>query len=284
MQGSLRLRIAAAVSIFASVLPLCGEGPSRPPATKAEPVNDLYGGVAVADPYRWLEDQNSPETRAWIDAQNKYSDALLRALPGRAALQARIEQLLKVDTVASPTVRNNRYFFYKRAATQDLPILYVRKGFSGPDEVLIDPLPLSPDHSVSVALLEVSDDGALVAYGVRQGGEDEVAVKFLDVDTRKELSDSLPRARYSGLSLTKDLKRLYYSRQEKEGPRVYVHTMGTDSAKDEKIFGDGYGPGKGIGVGLSEDGRYLQIVVSHGSAAVKTEVYVQDLSGSGRPD
>ncbi len=281
MQSSLRLRIAAALSIFVFVFPLGAENPSRPPSTKAEPVNDLYGGVAVSDPYRWLEDQNSPETRAWIDAQNKYSDAFLRVLPGRAALQTRLEQLLKVDTVTSPTVRNNRYFFYKRAASQDLPILYVRKGFAGADEVLIDPLPLSPDHSVSVALLEVSDDGTLIAYGVRQGGEDEVAVKFLDVNTRTELSDSLPRARYSGLSLTKDLKHLYYSRQEKEGPRVYVHAMGTDSAKDEKIFGDGYGPGKGIGVGLSEDGRYLQIVVSHGSAAVKTEVYVRDLSGGG---
>jgi prolyl oligopeptidase len=281
VQSSLRLRIAFALSFVALVLPLGAQGPARPPSTKTEPVADVYGGVSVADPYRWLEDQNAPETRAWIDAQNKYSDGFLRALPGRDALAKRLEELLKVDTVTSPRVRRGRYFFYKRAAGQDLPIVCLRKGISGQDEVLIDPLPLSPDHSVSVALLEVSDDGTLVAYGVRQGGEDEVAVRFLDVNTRKELSDSLPRARYSGLSLTNDRKLLYYARQEKEGPRVYVHTMGTDSTKDEKIFGDGYGPGKGIGVGLSENGRFLQITVSHGSAAVKTEVYVRDLSGKG---
>jgi prolyl oligopeptidase len=275
-------RLAPGFALLAAlVIPALGESPGRPPATRAEPVADSYGGVSVPDPYRWLEDQNAPETRAWIDSQNAYSDSYLRALPGREALAGRLNELLKVDTVTSPTVRSGRYFFYKRAAGQDLPILYVRKGLNGRDEVLLDPLPLSPDHSVSISLLETSEDGKLIAYGVRQGGEDEVAVKFLDVDSHKELSDMLPRARYSGLSLTNDRKQLYYARQEKEGPRVYRHTMGADASRDEKIFGDGYGPGKGIGVGLSENGRYLDIVVSHGSAAVKTEVYVQDLSSGG---
>ena len=253
----------------------------KPPATKTEEISDIYGDVAVRDPYRWLEDQTSPQTRAWIDAQNQYTDAYLRQLPGRDALARRLTELLKVSTVTTPTARGGRYFFYKRAADQDLPVLYVRKGQKGKDEVLLDPAPLSPDHSTSVALLDVTDDGTLVGYGIRQGGEDEVAVKFLDVDSGKELSDTLPRARYSGVAVTRDRKGLYFARQEKEGPRVYFHPMGTDGSKDEKLFGDGYGPGKGIGVGLSEDGRYLQIVVSHGSAATKTEVYLRDLTGGG---
>jgi prolyl oligopeptidase len=281
VQNSLRLRIAVALSFGVLVLPLGAEGPARPPSTKTEPVNDLYGSVSVADPYRWLEDQNGPETRAWIDAQNKYSDGFLRALPGREGLAKRLQQLLKVDTVTSPTVRGGRYFFYKRAAGQDLPILFVRKGLTGKDEVLLDPHSMSSDHSTSITLIDVTDDGTLAAYGVRQGGEDEVAVKFLDVDTHKELSDTLPRARYSGIAVTKDRKNLFFARQEKEGPRVYFHAMGTDGSKDEKLFGDGYGPGKGIGVGLSEHERYLQIVVSHGSAATKTEVYLRDLLSAG---
>jgi prolyl oligopeptidase len=269
------------LAAFSGALFAAEPSAGKPPATKTEEVSDTYGDVAVRDPYRWLEDQTSPQTRDWIEAQNRYADAYLRQLPGREALARRLAELLKVSTVTTPTARGGRYFFYKRAADQDLPILYVRKGLKGKDDVLLDPAPLSPDHSTSIALLDVTDDGTLVGYGIRQGGEDEVAVKFLDVDSGKELSDALPRARYSGIAVTRDHKGLYFARQEKEGPRVYFHPMGTDGSKDEKLFGDGYGPGKGIGVGLSEDGRYLQIVVSHGSAATKTEVYLRDLTGGG---
>src|SRR5262249_49443496 len=158
---------------------------------------------------------------------------------------------------------------------------YLRKGEARTGGALVLPLPLSACQTASIALLEGPQDGSQIAYGIRQGGEDEVVVKFLDVDSRKEASDTFPRARYSGIAITKDHKGVYFARQEKEGPRVYFHPMGTDGSKDEKIFGDGYGPGKGINVGLSDDSRWLQIVVSHGSAAVKTEVYVRDLAAGG---
>jgi prolyl oligopeptidase len=284
MSPALPTRCAAALFClagFSGALLAVEPSIGKPPATRTEEVSEKYGDVAVRDPYRWLEDQTSPQTRAWIDAQNQYSDAYLRQLPGRPELSQRLTELMKVSTITSPTVRGGRYFFYKRAPDQDLPILYLRKGPKGKDQLLLDPAPLSPDHSTSLALLDVTDDGTLIAYGIRQGGEDEVAVKFLDVDTQKELSDALPRARYSGIAVTRDRKGLYFARQEKEGPRVYFHPMGTDGSKDEKLFGDGYGPGKGIGVSLSENGRYLQIVVSHGSAATKTEVYLRDLTGGG---
>ncbi|HEY3123489.1 MAG TPA: prolyl oligopeptidase family serine peptidase, partial [Thermoanaerobaculia bacterium] len=174
-----------------------------------------------------------------------------------------------------------RYFFTKRLADQDLPVLYVRKGAGGRDEVLLDPHPLSADHRTSITLLDVTNDGNLIAYGVRQGGEDEVTVKFLDVNTRKEPADVLPRARYSGVALKNDKSGVFFSRQEKEGPRVFFHAMGRDVSKDEKLFGDGYGPEKGLGVELSDDDRYLLMTVWHGSAATKTEVYVRDLAAGG---
>ncbi|HKA35174.1 MAG TPA: S9 family peptidase, partial [Thermoanaerobaculia bacterium] len=253
----------------------------QPPKTKADDIRDTYGSVQVADPYRWLEDQKSPETRAWIDEQNRYSESYLHAYPGREVLKERASELLKVDTVGVPREHGGRYFFTRRLASQDLPIVYVRKGASGRDEVLLDPHPLSADHTTSVALLDVIDDGTLCAYGVRQGGEDEVAVHFLDVDTRKELTDVLPRARYSGVQVRNDRTGVFFSRQEKEGPRAYFHAFGADASKDEKIFGDGYGPEKGLNVGLSDDNRWLLLVVSHGSAATKTEVYVRDLSAKG---
>ena len=253
----------------------------HPPTTRAEGVKQAFGSVEVSDPYRWLEDQKAPETRAWIDEQNKYSESFLHALSGRDALKKRVVELLKVDTTGTPREKGGLYFFNKRLAEQDLSVLYVRKGVNGKDEVLLDPHPLSPDHTVSITLMDVIADGSLIAYGTRQGGEDEVTVKFLDVATKKELSDILPRARYQGIAVKNDRSGVYFSRQEKEGPRVYYHAFGADASKDEKLFGDGYGPEKGLGVGLSDDNHYLLIQVSHGSAATKTEIYVRDLAAGG---
>jgi prolyl oligopeptidase len=257
-------------------------GPVKgPPETKKDGTRETVQGVEIADPYRWLEDQSSPETRAWIDAENAYTKKVLAGAPGREALEARIAELLKVDVFTTPSEKGGRYFFSRRAANQDLPVLYVRKGLQGSDEVLVDPDTLSPDHSLSASFLDVSDDGSVVVYGVRHGGEDEVIVRLLAVDGRKALPDELPRARYSGVALTPDKKAIYYSKQTKEGPRVYRHDMGTDPAADARLFGDGYGPEKIIGAGLSGDGKYLTLVVSHGSAATKTEVYVQEIAAGG---
>jgi prolyl oligopeptidase len=270
-------------SLSLALLGLQSEAPrgNHPPSTRAGDVKESFGPVEIADPYRWLEDQKAPETRAWIDEQNKYSEAFLRAFPGRDAIKQRVTELLKIETIGTPSEHGGRYFFTKRLADQDLPILYVRKGAHGKDEVLLDPHPLSPDHTTSITLLDGTADGNLIAYGVRLGGEDELTVKFLDVNTRKELPDVLPRARYQGVVVKNDRSGVFFSRQEKEGPRVYSRALGADSPKDEKIFGDGYGPEKGLGVGLSDDNRWLVMVVSHGSAATKTEVYVRDLAAGG---
>ncbi len=272
-----------AASIPLAVLGLLAAAPGaqrRPPKTRTDDVKDSYGSVQVADPYRWLEDQKAPETRAWIDEQNRYSESYLHDFPGRDAIRRRVGQLLKVEAIGVPQEHGGRYFFTRRLADQDLPVLYVRKGLSGHDEVLLDPHPLSPDHTTSVVLLDVIADGSLIAYGIRQGGEDELTVKFLDVNTRKELPDVLPRARYQGVAVKNDRSGVFFSRQEKEGPRVFYHAFGADPSKDEKLFGDGYGREKGLGVRLSEDNRWLVMVVSHGSAATKTEIYVRDLAAA----
>ena len=283
-KSSLFARVFALAFVGASLAGQSLSAPAieaRPPATRSEEVKDAYGATTVADPYRWLEDQKSPETRAWIDEQNKYSESFLRAFPRRDAIKKRITELLKIETIGVPQEHGGRYFFTKRLADQDLPVLYVRKGRDGKDEVLLDPHPLSPDHTTSISLLDVTEDGNLIAYGTRQGGEDELTVRFLDVNTRKELPDVLPRARYQGVVLQNDHSGVFFSRQEKEGPRVFHHLLGSGPEKDEKLFGDGYGPEKGLGVGLSDDNRWLLMVVSHGSAATKTEVYVRDLAAGG---
>jgi prolyl oligopeptidase len=251
-----------------------------PPETRKDDVVDTLHAVLVPDPYRWLEEQEGPDTRAWIDAQNKYAHSFLDRLTIRDRIRARLTELMRIDRIGSPIARNGRYFFSKRRADQDLFVIYMREGAGGKDEVLIDPHVLSEDKSVSVDLYEVSQDGKLLGYGVREGGQDEERIKFFDVDRRVEIADSLPKAVYMGVSLTPDKSGLFYSRYSAEGCRVYYHSMGTDPAGDKQIFGEGYTPDKGISAGVSEDGRYLLAAVWHGSAGQKTEVYCRELAAN----
>jgi prolyl oligopeptidase len=272
----------ALVAIFAGTAGLWAQSPPRPPATRTDDVKEGLQGVEVADPYRWLEDQQSPETRAWIDSQNRYTRSLLDSWPQRELMKRRVSELLKIDSIDVPMERNGRLFFVKRLASQDQGILYMRKITGGRDEVLVDPNPLNSGHTVSVTLEGVSEDGTLVAYSLRQGGEDETSIHLFNASKRAKLPDDLPRARYFGISLRPDKTGFYYSRQGEQGPRVYYHKMGTPPPEDAEVFGKGYGADKIILADLSEDGRYLIIHVLHGSAGDKTEVYYQDLQ-SKRP-
>jgi len=252
-----------------------------PPETKALEVRDSLHGQEIADPYRWLEDQVSPETREWINAQNRYTDSILDPLPGREELKTFLSSLMKIDTISLPIAVSGRYFFSKRRADQDLSVIYMRKGLQGKDEVLIDPHPMSEDKTVSVGMQDISQDGTLLAYAIRKGGEDEIEIRLFDVDSRSDLPDSLPKARYFGVSLTADKKGFYYTRHEPEGPRVFYHQMGKSLTSDKKIFGDGYGPEIILTADLSEDSQWMVIHVSYGAAADKTEIYMKDLTLDG---
>lgn len=252
-----------------------------PPATRTDNVVDNYFGTKIPDPYRWLEDQNSPETRAWISAEDACTNAALDKLPGRAQISQRLSQLMKVDSTTPPIERAGRYFFMKRGANEDLYILYMRQGADGADHVLVDPRPLSKDHSTSVDLQAVSDDGKMIAFGIRQGGQDQVTVHFLDVDTRQALADVLPRSDYEGVSINREKSGVYYARATAQGPRVFYHAMGSPVASDAKIFGDGYGTGEFINAYLSEDNRYLVMQVSYGASGDHSDVYVRNVESRG---
>ena len=212
--------LALALSAAPSQKPAVAKLPA-PPATAPKAVTETLQGVAVTDNYRWLENQDAPETRAWIDGENAYTDKILGNLPDKPRFAKRIEELQKVDVMTTPDVRGGRYFFTKRAAGQDLFSIYMREGAAGPDILLIDPAPLSPKHTTSIGLDDISNDGKLLAYWVREGGADETSTHFLDVDARKETGAPLEKARYFGVSLTGDKQTLYFTRNDKEGPRVY---------------------------------------------------------------
>jgi prolyl oligopeptidase len=252
-----------------------------PPAARLDSAKDTYGNTVVADPYRWLEDQNSPETRAWIAAEQKCTDVVLSKLPGRGQINKRLGELLHTDSFEAPMERGGRYFFRKRLAGQDLYVLYVRRGLNVPDEVLVDPLPWTADHSASVTLESVSRDGKFVFYGRRDGGQDEITPRVLDVDSMQPLPDAFPKGRYDSLEFTTDNKSVYYSLVTPEGPRAFVHRMGADPAKDQMIFGKGLTKDKGIGLALSEDGAYLVYVIIYGSGSERTELYVQNVKQNG---
>jgi prolyl oligopeptidase len=261
--------------MLTAISPLFGDVANGPPKARRDDLKETIHGAQIADPYRWLESQTSPETRAWIDAENAYTQKFLSGFPGRKSLHKRFSELLKIDVVDSPVACRGRYFFSKRLANQDLSVIYVRNGIQGNDEILVDPNQMSRDHMTSVLMQDVTRDGKLLAYGVRHGGEDEFSVVLLDVDSRKPLADRLPRARYMGISLKEDKSGFYYSRHDQEGPRVFYHAMGTDLSKDELLFGKGYGPEKIVSARLSENGRHLLFTVFYGSAARKTEIYYQ---------
>src|SRR5579872_1580887 len=272
--------LKGAIVLFALGAAVAAPPSTRPPETRTEDVIETLHGVTVHDLYRWLEDQQSPETRKWIDAENAYTRSVLDQLPGRAAISKRLEELLKTDRIGLPAVRNGRYFFMRRLAEENQFTLCLRTGAHGADEVLIDPNK-SEGGATSVTIMDVSDDGQWLLYGTRRGGEDEVAVTILDVDSRKEM-DHMPRGRYESMRISPDKRDLYYSKHLEEGYRIYHHVIGAGAGSDEEIFGKGTGPTESVACDLSRDGRYLGLYISHGWGK-KAEIYMLDRA-SGGPD
>jgi prolyl oligopeptidase len=252
-----------------------------PPATRLDTAKDTYGTTVVADPYRWLEDQESPETRAWIAAEQKCTEAALGKLASRPAILKRLTELYRTDSENAPQERNHRYFYRKRLAGEDLTKIYVRKGRAGGEEVLIDPLPWSADHSASATLEGVSDDGHVMFYGRRDGGQDEITLHAMQVDERKDLPDTFPKAEYFSVEPTADGRGVYYTRRTPEGPRAYYHEMGTDSAKDPLLFGEKLDKEKILALQLSKDGKFLVYLVLYGSGTERSEIYAQNVKERG---
>ena len=247
-----------------------------PPTTRVAPVAEVFHGEEIVDPYRWLEDQESPETRNWIGQQNAYTDTILEQVPGRNGLRALAEAVFKRNAVGVPTERGGRYFFSKRNADQALTAVYTRRGADGTDKVLIDPHTMSSDHTTSVSLRSISKDGRWVAYAVRKGGVDEISIKVRNVDTGEDLPDVLPKARYGEIILAPDGKGVYYDRFGDVSPRVMYHKFGTPLSEDIVIFGEGYGYGSQnpLMTVVSDDGRWMAVHVAEGKAV---EIHVKDL-------
>ncbi len=272
-----------AITLVVLSLAACATQPAPPAAVSASPaapasevlvVTETLHGVEISDPYRWLEDQEAPATRDWIARQNAYTDSVLDPRPEAALFAPRLTELMNTDQISTPAFRNGRYFFMRRGVGEDLYSIYMRNGANGKDELLIDPAPMSADHTTSVGIYDVSSDGKELAYYVRKGGADEVEIRFLNTETRQPIGTALPSARYYGASIAPD-RFVYFTRATPAGPRVYRRSLG--GGDENELFGEGYGREKILFGSVSEDGRYLLIHVFHGSAPKKTEIYVDDL-------
>ncbi len=259
-----------------------------PPATEAKPVTEDVHGTKITDPYRWLEDAKAPETRAWIGEQMKYTEEYLSKVKIRPEISSELTRLMQVDKYSVPSERGGNYFFEKRLPDEGQMSIYVRHGLKGQDQRLIDATKLSADQNTSVEIDDLSKDGTLMAYGIRAGGADEESVHILDVATQKQLSDVLPNARYFGISLTPDKQGLYYSRVDDAGSLVYYHHFGTPASGDQLIFGKSFegetlGPMQLVGAGITENERYLLIIVENGVPAKRVDVYAKDLRQADAP-
>lgn len=265
-KGNLTMRILGL--LFLSVMMA---GAQKAPQTRMDNVVETLHGVKVVDPYRWLENQEAPETREWLAAQEKYAQAWISKAPRRAALDQRLSELMKVESVSFPNVRGNRFFYTRRGAEQSQPVLYVREGLNGSERKLVDPNGLG--GSVSVTLLGISPDGSVIAYGLRKGGEDETEVQLFDVASGKDVGGKLERGRYMGVEISADNRTLYLSKFEDKGPRVYRYREG---AAMETLFGEGYTPTNIVGIDLSPGGKWLLLTVMTGSAGSKDEIYLME--------
>jgi len=262
-----------------------------PPARKGDVVDD-YHGTTVADPYRWLEDPDSPESRGWIDAENRLTEGYLSQIPERAALRKRLTALWNYPKYGAPFHKAGRYFFFKNDGLQNQSVLYKQASLTAGPETLLDPNLLSEDGTVAVSTLAVSEDGRLLAFGTSASGSDWEEFHVRDVASGRDLPDHLQWIKFSGASWTKDGAGFFYSRYPQPGDkaltdvnrfqRLYYHRLGADQAADVLVYERSDQPDWGFGADVTDDGRYAVVTVWLGTDR-RNRVYYVDLKDARHP-
>ncbi|MBI5731271.1 MAG: S9 family peptidase [Ignavibacteriales bacterium] len=256
------------------------------PSTKKIDHVDDYHGTKVADPYRWLEDNNSKETADWVEAENKVTQDYLSKIPFRDDLRKRLTDLWNYEKYSAPSKHGEYYTFSKNDGLQEQSVIYIQKGLSGTPEVLLDPNKLSADGSISLGSLVFSKDDKYLSYGISRGGSDWREFYVMDVQTKKLTTDYIKWSKFSGTSWYKD--GFYYSRydepkageelkQKVEFQKLYYHKLGTPQSEDKLVMEDKENPKYGFGAGVTDDERFLIISVSQGTAQ-ENLLYFKDLT------
>src|ERR1039457_4643631 len=298
MPGGSRLLIAFFLLIGAAILMTTnaqGEdasSPSGPPKAKTAPIEDTVQGHKIVDPYRYLENAVDPDTRLYVEQEMAYTRSLLDPLPGRDKINVRLTQLLAIGTVDAPHMGGKYYFYTRRDAGQNQPILYVRESLNGQDRVLLDINKLSIDGTVALDWWYASEDGKYVAYGTSPSGSEVSTLHVIETKTGTLLPDTIERTRAASVAWKLDNSGFYYTRYPKKGDvpagqemynrHVFYHELSNDPEDDDQpIFGQGRDAEDWPSVSLSNDGRWLLINVSQGWT--KSELFLMNVKAGTPP-
>ena len=254
-----------------------------PPAVETHPVTDDYFGTKIVDPYRWLEDAHSADTRDFIEAENAYTARYFKQARIRPDVVSDLDALEHVSRWSTPIERNGALYFMKRIAGEDQSSIYIRRTYTDKDVRLIDPAQLSRDPNTSVTLSAVSRDGQLIAYGVRSGGADETTLHIFSLKTGKSLEDELPAALYRSVVFTPDNSGIYYTVQKRAGTLLYEHKLGERPSRDTLLFGREFrgeplGPIDLFTASITEDQHYLVVTITRGVPARRVDIVIRDLT------
>nr|NIR45864.1 S9 family peptidase [Gemmatimonadota bacterium]NIR73832.1 S9 family peptidase [Candidatus Kutchimonas denitrificans]NIS02477.1 S9 family peptidase [Gemmatimonadota bacterium]NIT68345.1 S9 family peptidase [Gemmatimonadota bacterium]NIU51612.1 S9 family peptidase [Gemmatimonadota bacterium] len=255
------------------------------PETRKVDHVDIYHGTVVPDPYRWLEDTNSEETAAWVEAQNEVTFAYLEAIPERDWIRERLTELWDYERYRTPWKDGGRYFYSKNDGLQNQSVYYTLTSLDAEPEVVLDPNKLSEDGTVSAYPLDVSEDGKYMVYGVATSGSDWREFYIREVETRKDLDDHLEWIKFSGASWTHDGAGFFYSRypeptegdtyeEANRNQKLYYHRAGTPQSDDQLIYERPDQPEWGFGMSITDDGRYGIMGVWHGTDERNRVYYV----------
>ncbi len=260
-----------------------------PVAARGNVVDD-YSGIKVPDPYRWMENPDSAQTRAWVSAERRVTGDYFSRIPGRELIRRQLTGLYNVDRYGIPTAAGGRLFYGHNTGLQNQSPIYVASASGGQSRLLLNPNLLSKDGTVAVEDNAPSKNGDLLAYGINRSGSDWQEWKIRNVDTGRDLSDDLNWLKYTGISWAPNSRGFYYGRYDAPKPgelltaptyyqQLRYHKIGTSQSADPLIFRDRNPQHKDwdYGAYASDDGRYLSVGVSHGSDS-NDKVMVRDLS------
>ncbi|MBS4013597.1 MAG: S9 family peptidase [Bacteroidetes bacterium] len=253
------------------------------PETRMDDVVDNYFGVEVPDPYRWLEDDNSEETKAWVKAQNEVSFGYLEKIGFRSAIQERLTKIWDYPKYGTPFWKNNYYFFYKNDGMQNHFVLYIQEGIDGEPREFLNPNKMCEAGSISIATLSISNDAKYVAYATSKAGSDWNEIFVKETATGNDISDHIRRVKFSGISWEGD--GFYYSRYDEPAPgqelsgtnefqKVFYHKIGTPQSDDKLIYHNPNYPRRNYYAGTTEDERFL--IISESESTSGNALYVKD--------
>jgi prolyl oligopeptidase len=262
-----------------------------PPPHTVHQIDD-YFGTPVSDPYRWMEDVDSPEVKTWVDAQNALTQSYLAQVPGRDSIHSRLMQLTNFERYTAPQKRGTRYFYAHNSGLQNQNVIYWQQGLTGQPQVLLDPNTMSADGTVALSSISITDDGQLAAYSIAEAGSDWVKWHVRNVTTGHDLPDLIQWSKFSSAAWLKDGTGFFYEGYAAPNPdapaadvlkaanyfhKVFFHKLGTPQSEDTLVFDRPDDKELNVGASVTDDGRYLILESSKGTSP-NYEVSIKDLA------